>query len=538
MSRTNGFGIDDELDLDMDERLRHLAQASRTPPLPDETADLPWTVQLEPIAGGFFGGIFRARPHLRGALVGAGRLGVTVALSGAFLLLVSHVRPAASDSAYIFGAPGTPTALPSSGTPAATTGGEVILVPTSGVVDDVMADHVSGAVHRAEMDKASAVVIELDTLGGTLDAMKRITESLDSTVPTIVWVGPSGASAASAGTFITMSSNLAYMAESTSIGAASPVAANGGDIASQYGQTEADKTMQYAIATISSLVERTHPQAVDWAVSTVQSARAYTASQALDAHAINGIANSLDDVLNAADGQTVTTRAGQVVVHTKGASVVTIDEDFIQSMLHALDDPNIAFILLVIGVGCVVLELFHPTLLMGLLGAFSLALSFYGSGSLPLNILGVVLVVLGIGMLVLETSVPSHGLLTVGGIASFIVGAVAFYGSPGPYLPSVAVAWPVIGTMAALAALYSLLLLRTLLQMRREPLPAGTGLVGTVDVVGMTGKVMSNLSPVGTVYVARETWSARASGTENVVTGDQVRVVAREGLTLIVVKVE
>ena len=533
------FEANDELDLEMDERLRRFADSSRTPRLPDETADLPWMVQLQTPQPRRFGFLLTARPRLQGALMGAGRLGVTVAVAGAFLLLVSHVRPSVADTSYIIGAQPTQSALPS-GLPAATTGaGEVVLVPTHGVVDDVMADYVSGAVHRAELDGAAAVVIQLDTLGGAEDSMLRIDSALHSRIPTIVWVGPSGAKAASAGTFITLSANLAYMSESTNIGAASPVAAGGGDIAATYGQTEADKVMNDAIATIRSIAQERHPQAVDWAVSTVQKAESYSAQEALAAHAISGIAGDLQSVLNQADGQTVTTTAGQVVVHTKGAAVVTFDEDLIQSFLHTLDDPNIAFILLVIGVACVAFELFHPTLMMFFLGAFALALSFYGSGSLPLNILGVVLVVLGLALLVLETTVPSHGLLTVGGIASFIVGAVAFYGSPGPYLPASAVAWPVIGTMAALAAMYSLFLLRTLLKMRREPLPEGTGLVGTVDVVGMTGKVMSDLTPVGTVYVARESWSARAAEDGALLTrGDQVRVVRKEGLTLVVQKID
>lgn len=528
------FERDEGFDLEMDQRLTRFAAASRTPALPDATADLPWTVQVDDRLAGFATAARFGTAGLRGMLLGVGRLAVTVAVAGAFLLLVGHARPSANQSADFVGA--SPTA---SSIPGATAGdGEVVLVPTSGVVDDVMADHVSAAIARAESDGAAAVVVQLDTLGGAEDAMLRIDKALHSKVPTIVWVGPSGAKAASAGTFITLSANLAYMAESTNIGAASPVTASGGDIASEYGQTEAEKTMQDAVATMRSIAQERHPQAVDWAVSTVQDAKSYTAQEALAAHAIDGVAGSLDDVLNQADGQTVTTTAGEVVVHTKGANIVTIDEDPIQSILHTLDDPNIAFVLLVLGVMCVAVELFHPTLFVGLAGAICLALSFYGSGSLPLNLLGVALVVIGLFMLIIETSVPSHGLLTVGGIVCFVVGAVAFYGTPGPYLPGVSVAWPIIGTMTALAAAYSLLLLRTLVQMRREALPAGTGLVGTVDVVGMTGKVESDLAPVGTVYVARESWSATTANGEHVAKGEPVRVVRREGLTLVVEKVE
>jgi membrane-bound serine protease (ClpP class) len=530
----SGIGRDDDFDRDMDDRLRRFAQSSRTPTLPDDVVDLPWTVQLGRPPTRPFGprfGLF----GLRSLTMGFARLGVTVAMAGVFLFLVSNVRPAESSPADIFGAQPTATTLPGQATG---TGGEVVLVPTTGVVDEVMADHVTGAIHRAESDGAAAVVIELDTLGGSLGAMQRITEGLDSTVPTIVWVAPSGGSAASAGTFITLAANLAYMAPGTNIGAASPVAANGQDISQAYGQTEADKTMQFAIATISSLAEKNHPDAVAWAVSTVQDARAYTANQALQAKAINGVASSLDDVLNQADGVTVTTKSGSVTLHTKNATILTIDEDPIQAVLHALDDPNIAFILLVIGVMLIAIEFFHPTILMALLGAVCLALSFYGSGSLPLNILGVVLVVIGMIMLVLETVVPSYGLLTVGGITSFVVGAIAFYGSPGPYLPATSVAWPVVGVAAAFALAYAFVIIRVVMQMRREELPAGSGLVGTIDAVGSIGTVQSDLAPVGTVYVARESWTAKMGNGEHAEKGSSVRVVRQEGLTLIVEKVD
>ncbi|HJX68343.1 MAG TPA: nodulation protein NfeD [Candidatus Limnocylindrales bacterium] len=531
--------IENGSDVEMEGRLRRLAADSGTPPLPDETAALPWTVQQERAGVGVFdvAPVFAAGVGaLRRSAFAFARLAATLVVAGAFLGLVGMARTSGGGGgAIIVQSPPTPRPT---GSVAALAGPEVVVVPTSGVVDAVMADHVAGAIHRAESDGAAAVIIQLDTLGGSEDAMLRIDAALHSKIPTIVWVGPSGAKAASAGTFITLSANLAYMAPSTNIGAASPVAAGGADIATAFGQTEADKVMNDAIATMRSIAQERHPNSVAWAVSTVEQAKSYTAQEAVDAHAVNGIATSIDDVLNQADGQTVTTSAGSVVVHTKGATTVSIGEDPIQWFLHSLDDPNIAFILLVIGVLCVLIEFFHPTLLMGLVGAVSLALSFYGSGSLPLNILGVILVVLGIFMLVFESTVPSHGLLTVGGLASFLVGAVAFYGSPGPYLPGVAVAWPIIIAMTMAAALYGLFLVRTLLQMRHLAVPAGSGMVGTIKVVGQTGEVQADLVPTGTVYVGGESWTARTSNGQSVARGSHVRVIRQEGLTLIVERVE
>jgi membrane-bound serine protease (ClpP class) len=532
------FDLDSEVDFEMDRRLTALARSTREPALPDAVADLPWTVQLEAprttpagivrSMGGSFGGIRQTSL----ALV---RLGATLAVAASFLLLVGHLRTSGAAGADFIRPVTTPHA---SGGIAAPAGPEVVVVRTSGVVDDVMADYVSGAIRRAESDGAAAVIIQLDTLGGSEGAMLRIDAALHAKIPTIVWVGPSGAKAASAGTFITLSANLAYMAPSTNIGAASPVAAGGADIAATYGRTEADKVFKDAVATMRSIAQERHPDAVAWAVTTVQSAESYTAQEALAAHGINGIAASIDDVLDQADGQTVITSGGSVVVHTKGATAVFVSEDPIQSFLHTLDDPNIAFILLVIGVLCLAVEFFHPTLMMGLVGAVCLALSFYGSLMLPLNVLGVVLVILGLAMLILEPNVPSHGLLTVGGLAVFIVGAVAFYGSPGPYLPTSAVAWPIIVVCAAAGAAYGLLVVGALLRLRRQPVPVGAGLVGTDGVVGQMALVQADLSPLGTVYVGRESWSARTSDGSSVSREARVRVVGQEGLTLIVEKVD
>ncbi len=533
----NRFEPLDDSDVEMDRLVQEFAHGSRTPELPDETAALPWTVQQASLRASMFSlapGL-RAVEGLRRAAFAFVRLGATLAVAGTFLLVVSHTHTGGAGSDYIITP--QPTARPS-GVVAAPDAPKVYVVKASGVVDDVMADYVSGAVRRAEADGAAAVIIQLDTLGGAEVPMFSIDTALHAKIPTIVWVGPSGAKAASAGTFITLSANLAYMAPSTNIGAASPVAAGGGDIAVAYGQTEADKVMKDAISAIRGIAQERHPDAVAWAVSTVEHAESYTPQEALAAKAVNGVAGSIDEVLAQADGLTVTTASGQVVLNTKGATTVTVSEDVIQGFLHTLDDPNIAFILLVIGVLFVAMEFFHPTLLMGLLGAISLALSFYGSGSLPLNVLGVFLVVLGIGMLILETAVPSHGLLTIGGIAVFVVGAVAYYGSPGPYLPTVAVAWPIIAVMTAAAAAYGLLLVGTLMRMRRQPVPVGAGLVGIDKVVGLIGEVRADLSPLGTVYVGRESWSARTRDGSPVGRDTKVLIIGQEGLTLIVEKAE
>src|ERR1035437_451063 len=208
--------LDDELDAEMDQRLARFARSTRQPALADEGAGLPWTVQLgerhrSPF--GFLSGVGGGRAGFRRTAFGLARLGATLAVAGSLLLLVGRVHTGGTAADLVQPLPSARPSIPL----AAPGAPEVVLVPTSGVVDDVMADHVAGAVRRAESDGAAAVIVQLDTLGGSEDAMLRIDAALHSKIPTIVWVGPSGAKAASAGTFITLSANLAYMAPSTNI---------------------------------------------------------------------------------------------------------------------------------------------------------------------------------------------------------------------------------------------------------------------------------------------------------------------------------
>ena len=528
-----------DTDLEMERRLHEFADGTRTPPLPTETAALPWSVQSE----GQPTGIRRWLPAVgtvtsraaRAAFVGA-RLTATFAVAFGLLFLASSARTGGS-AADIVGPQQTIRPSPPLGAP---NGPEVVVLPTSGVVDDVMAGYVTAGVNRAEADGAAAVVVQLDTLGGSSSSMTTIYKALENAkIPTIVWVGPSGAKAASAGTFITLAAGLAYMAPGTNIGAASPVASGGQNLTSVVGTTEAAKVLQDAVAAMTSIAQLRH-RPVDVAIATVESAQSYSAEDARTKGLIDDTAVSLNDVLNKAEGKTVTVNGGSatVTVHTAGATVVTIDQDLMQSILQGLDDPNIAFILLVLGILCIAIEFFHPTLFVGIVGAFALALSFYGAGSLPLNLLGVVLVVLGLVMFLLEPTIPSHGLLTAAGLVSFIVGASAFYGSPGPYQPAVSVAWPIIVVMAAVGAAYGLLLISTLLRMRHQAVPVGSGLVGTVDVIGMSGVVEKDLAPLGTAYVAGESWSAKLAGGGSAPRGSRVKVVRKEGLTLVVETVE
>jgi membrane-bound serine protease (ClpP class) len=406
----------------------------------------------------------------------------------------------------------------------------VDVLTADGIVDNVMAGYIADGVARAESDGSAAVVIELNTPGGSLDSTQKITSALlDSSVPTIVWIAPSGGRAASAGTFITLASNLAYMAPGTNIGAASPVSSDGEDITGTLGV----KVMNDAVANITAIAEaRGRP--VDWAVSTVRDAKSYPASAAVAAGAVDGIAATLDEVLAAANGQEVTVADGQTVtLDLAGATINEAPMAPLQGFLHLLSDPNIAFLLFMLGGLGLIIELVHPNLLTGFVGALCVILAFVGFGSLPLNVAGLLLVGLGLLLFVLEAQIVSHGLLTVGGIVCLVLGASALYSAPGnPLEPAVQVATPVIVVTVGTAAL--LMGLITLAAIRTRRMTGSSGTVGVSVPIGAEGVVQAPLEPLGTVYLADEPWSGRTADGTTLARDTPVRLLGFEGLVAIV----
>ncbi len=412
-------------------------------------------------------------------------------------------------------------------------GPPVRLLTATGVVDQVMANYLADGVTRAENDGAAAVLVKLDTPGGSLDATRAIVQAfLDAEVPVIVWVGPPGARAASAGTFITLAANVAAMAPGTNIGAATPVGAQGEDIEGAMG----DKVMNDTIASITAIAEaRGRP--VDWAVSTVENARSDTVDEAVAAGAVDFKAASVEAVLAQADGMTVETAGGPVTLDVATAAVVEEGMNPLQSFLHLLADPNIAFILFTLGFYGLLFELQNPNLVTGILGAFALILAFVGFGSLPLNLAGLLLVGLSIILFVLELTVTSHGLLAIGGLVAFVLGASALYTEPGtPTAPSVEVALPVIAAMTALTAAFIGFILYAAIRTRGMPVMN----IGVADrerrvlPSGTDADVRTPLAPVGVIRAAGEEWSARSADGRPIEPGTPVRVVGQEGLTLLV----
>lgn len=407
--------------------------------------------------------------------------------------------------------------------------GSIVVLPATGEVDSVMAEAIDRVLADAADSGALAVVIRLDTPGGSLAATQEIVGSmLAARVPTIVWVAPAGGFAASAGTFITLASNLSFMAPGTRIGAASPINSSGGDIPGTLG----DKVRNDTIAFARSIAqERGRP--VDWAEATVSEARSSSALDAVALGVVDGIAPTIEDVVASANGRTVTVAGrGDVVLALAGAPVTEVPTNPLGGILRFLANPNVAFLLFTIGALSLLFEAQNPNLLTGIFGVVAIALASIGFVNLPTDLAGLLLVAIGLGLLALEPAIPSHGLLTVVGVASFVVGGSVLFTQSDRFGPSVQVALPLLAVAAVTAAAFGTLISVTALRTRRMAAPSGIG--PPMLPAGTEGEVRSPLAPVGSVYAAGEEWSARSADDRPLDRGTPVRVVRSDGLTVIV----
>jgi membrane-bound serine protease (ClpP class) len=420
-------------------------------------------------------------------------------------------------------------ALLLAGTSFAQGGKRVYVLPVEGVVDQIMSGYIRDGIAKAQREGASAVVIQLDTPGGDLNATREIvTTLLNAPIPVIVWVGPDGSRAASAGTFITMAGNVAVMSPFTNIGAATPISGDGQDIPEDLKAKVLEDT-NALLRLISAARERNY----DWALTTVTDARSYTADEAVAEGGVDGTARSVQDAIEFAHGRTISVNGEAVTLDLAGAETVQVNMNPLQSILHLLSDPNIAFILFTLGFYGLLFELQNPNFVTGILGGIAIILAFIGFGSLPLNLAGLLLIGLGIILFILELTVTSHGLLTIGGIVCFALGAAALYTEPGtPTAPDVSVAWPVIVAMTLATTAFMTLIVFAAVRSHR--MGTAAGLIGAGLPSNAMGEVRRPLNPIGSVYAGGEEWTARAADERTIDRGTPVRVIRTDGLTLVV----
>ncbi|MDQ3937272.1 MAG: nodulation protein NfeD, partial [Chloroflexota bacterium] len=403
------------------------------------------------------------------------------------------------------------------------------LLTVDDIINPISVRYLERGIDDAVEQGAAAVLIELSTPGGLLEATQDLTGTmLSAGVPVIVYVTPPGTHAASAGVFITMAGHVAVMAPGTRIGAATPISGGGEDIPADLRR----KVMEDTQALLRGISEQ-RGRNVEWALTTVTRARSYTETEAIEQGGVDGRAATIQEALEFADGRTVNVQGQPVQLELAGAEAESLPMNPLQAFLHILSDPNIAFILFTIGFYGLIFELQSPNFVTGILGGIAIILAFMGFGSLPLNVAGLLLIALAIVLFILELSVPSHGLLTIAGIVCFALGAAALYTEPGtPAAPDVRVAIPVIVTMTVATAIFMLLVLYAAIRNRGVGPTPGT--VGAELTNVLTGEVRRPLMPIGSVYAGGEEWSARAVDERPLGRGTPVRIVSRDGLILVV----
>ena len=405
-------------------------------------------------------------------------------------------------------------AAPSAGADSA-----VVVATYEGVINPVTAEYFHDALAFAEANRAQALVWQLDTPGGLDTSMRLIIKDITgSEIPVVVYVAPSGGRAASAGVFITLAAHIAAMAPGTNIGAAHPVAMGGGEM----DKTMKEKVENDAVAYVKSIAEQ-RGRNVAWAEDAVRKSVSVTEKEALQLKIIDLVAEDLQVLLEKLDGRKVTTSAGTTTLKTKRAAILTFSMGWRLEMLKALSDPNIAYVLMTIGMIGVLAELYNPgAILPGIVGAISLILAFYSLQSLPVNYAGVLLVLLGVVLFILEATVTSYGLLAIGGVASMILGGLMLVKTDAPFLK---ISWSVILPVVTLAAGFSLFVVGMGVRaMRRQPTTGSEGMVGLVGVA------KTALTPQGKILVHGELWDAISE--QAIQPGDQVEVTRVEGLKL------
>lgn len=397
----------------------------------------------------------------------------------------------------------------------------VHLLEVEDIIGPISSSYIADAIRAAEEDGAAALVLELDTPGGLMTSMRAIIKAiLASEVPVCVYVAPEGAQAASAGAFVTIAAHVAAMAPGTNIGAASPVNMGGG-----MDSTMASKAFNDAEAYIRSLA-RLRGRNEEWAASAVVEAKSVQAEEAVEENVVDFIAASRSELLRKMDGMVVPVTGDTArVLRTAGSEILVQDLSLRYRILSLLNDPTIAYLLLMLGFYGLFFELSNPgAIFPGVVGGICIILGLLGLQTLTLNYAGLLLIVVALVLFFLETQVASHGLLTVGGAVSLVAGSLMLFESPLPFLRvSLKVVLPTAALMIAFFVFAVSMALRA--QKRRV-------VSGREGLLGMTGEVRRTLDPRGTVFVAGEHWTAESERGETIPVGARVAVTAVENLLI------
>jgi membrane-bound serine protease (ClpP class) len=405
-------------------------------------------------------------------------------------------------------------------------GREVLVIDVDGPVTPVMHSFIERAIDEADVRDVEALVIRLNTPGGSVDLTKRIIQTIiASDVPVVVYVWPPGGFAASAGTFITLAGHAAAMAPNTSIGAASPIDGSGAEI----DDTLRAKIENILVADIKGLTDRRGEKAIEWAQEAITDAKAASAQEALDIGVIDFVADDLEDLLDQLDGFTVEVHGDEVTLATADATISFLEATGLEELLGIIANPTIALLLVSLGSLAIVYEIINPGgYISGIAGAILLLIGLYAIGQLPVNYAGLALMLLAIVLFVAELFTPTFGALTLTGVVAFIAGALILFNTPEfAYqvpLPSI------IGIPIGLAVIIGFGMRKVLQSMHVQPTTGQEGLLGA------TGTVKVALEPQGSVFVWGERWTATSEDGEPIPAGERVSVTAVDGFRLTVKK--
>jgi len=400
---------------------------------------------------------------------------------------------------------------------------KVISINVNESINPASAEYIQQGIIKAEKENAECLIINLNTPGGLLASTREIvTNIMQSKVPIIVYISPSGAHAGSAGTFITLSANIAAMAPGTNIGAAHPVTLQG--------KTDAvmnEKVTNDASAFIRSIAEK-RGRNIQWAEDAVRNSVAITEQEALEKNVINLIAVNEKDLLRQVDGKQVQLATGTKILHTANATIENLEIGFFQKVLSRLSDPNIAYIIMMLGFFGLLFELFNPgAIFPGIIGVICLILAFYSMSSMPVNYAGLALIIFGIILYLLEIKIISHGMLAIGGTISVLLGSMFLFRSS-PVNNFVSLSYTVIFSVTAVTTLFFLFLVTMGLRAQRaKPVSGGNAMIG------QTAVTIGNLDPDGQVNYMGEIWKA-ISPSQRIGANEKVIIKEIKELTLYV----
>lgn len=374
---------------------------------------------------------------------------------------------------------------------------EVMVITVNSVINPVTAEYISKGIKKAQSGNKEALVIELDTPGGLDTSMRSIVKDImASEVPVVVYVSPGGARSASAGVFITLSAHIAAMAPGTNIGAAHPVA-----IGEKMDKTIAEKATNDAAAYIKTIAEKRGRNA-KWAESAVRKSVSVTESEALKENIIDMVSKDLNTLLSDIDGRKVQTALKERALRTRNASIDRLEPDLRHKILSLISDPNVAYILMLLGFYGIFFEMTNPgSIFPGVTGGICLILAFYSFQTLPVNYAGLLLIILAIILFILEVKIISHGVLTIGGIIAMVIGSLMLFETPGPFVRlSLSLVLPAV---IITALFFTLTISLALKAHRRKPV------TGREELIGMEGIAKTGITQEeGMVSLHGELWSA------------------------------